>query len=815
MNLLDGVRVLEAGQEVACPYAGRLLAGLGAEVTRLEALPVDPIRREGPLSMQRAGFFHWLNAGKHLLPVERSALAEGVLELSQAADIILLGCPPFGMDEADDLISAIEQRGDPAGVVQVSPFGATGPWRDYRATELLEFLAFARFSDMGVQGRPPVRYAPHAAEFFAGTHAAVAALAALRHAGATVRPAVADLSIAETILTSPDRYFALYPFVGAPLPRPEVNPEVFAFTKDGRVHISAGLAWERIARMIGRADLADDPKFSRLTARTRNAPEIYALLAAWAAEHTTAEVVQALNEHRVLGGPMYRPDEVLQDPHFRARRFFETFSVEDAKPVEAPGYPFKVDGERPRLEPLTPAPLPMGEGSSGLTPAFASSTDRSRNRNSTQSPVLSAQSLPLTGVRVIDLGEVYAGPNACALLADLGADVIKIENVRRMPAIVRGDLHPLPAPVVGYFGFDPGEQPWERFFFYHVVERNKRAITLDLKAPECREPFLKLVATSDIVISNYTPRGLESLGLGYDELRAAKPDIVFVHLAGFGTDGPYADNVAVASVAEAASGFWAMRGYGDSDPLRGNATVWSDVSSGATAAFAALAALRRRDLSGAGALIDQSQAEVMSCFAAQGFLEWGWNGWAAHGLGDKDRFMAPHGCCATQGEDAWVAIAVPDDDTWPRLAEAIDRPDLAADAELAHLEGRKRREAELDDAISAWTDARTGEAAARYLQERGVPCVPLLHDDQVAGHPQVVVRGSVEDVDHSVVGRYPNTAGPYHFRGLKRPRRRPPTLLGEHNREVLCGLLGGHEESFTDLEQRGLIGTRFLEGAGE
>jgi crotonobetainyl-CoA:carnitine CoA-transferase CaiB-like acyl-CoA transferase len=802
MALLSGLRVLELSEEVSAPFAGRLLAGLGASVIRIEPPDGDPIRREGPFPPRipatdrhdGAGFFHYLNAGKRVLrlDLEQPADRQRVHELAVAADLILENYAPGVLGHLGLGFEQIAALNPSAGYVSVTAFGQDGPYRDYLATDMLAFLAFARFSDVGLAGRPPIRYAPHVAEMYAGTLAAAAGLAAQRLARARREAVHADISIAECVLTSPDRAFALYPFLGAALPRPEeYRPVLFRTSDDQLVLINTGLDWERSAALIGREDLLGDERFSSLSARTRSADEVYALVAAWALDYTAAEIVEALSKHRVLGGLFYRPEDTLSDPHFAAREFFEPLTVDGAPSVLAPSMPMKVDGVRLRL-----AALSMDD--SGRWPA-GGEVRRAGSVGVTR---------PLEGVRVIDLGELYAGPFACSLLADLGADVIKVENVNRMPAVVRGDRHPV-SPAFGYFESDPGDLPWERFFLYHVVERNKRGITLDLKTGEGLALFQRLVALSDGVVTNYTPRALRSLGISSETLQAVRRDIVFVHLPGFGCDGPYADRVSVGPVAEALSGHWAVRGYPDIDPVFTSQSVWADALGAANAVLAFLAGLELRERTGRGCFIDISQAEAMTAGVTHALLDYQWNGRPSRRLADKDDFICPHGCYPAAGEDAWVAIAAPDDETWRRLALAIGRPDLAADSALGNISGRKANERAIDAAIAAWTSSRVAPEVVGTLQPAGVPCVKLLRDDEVGSDPQIVARGLLEEVDHPVVGKYWNVGSPFRFSRISRVERRPPNLVGQHNVDVLGGLLGLTDSELTRLEAGGVIGSRF------
>lgn len=796
-EVLRGLRVLEFGGSASVAYAGRLLASLGADVIHLTGPWDRPLADEGPFPPGGGpgALYNYLHMGKRLSPLDPGEASHGTQFRDHlgSAELLVMG----GARERALVGEVIGPwpfgEGHAISSVTVTPFGLSGPWSTFEATDLLAFLAFGRFSDAGLAGRPPIGYSLHAAELYGGTVAAAAGLAAVRHGRRTGTGLRADISLAECVLSSPDRAFTLFSFVGQPIPRPEFHREVFVVSSDGAlVLINTGLAWTRTAALLGQPQLVEDPRFSTLAARSEHGDEVYGLLAVWAAERTLEQIVDALAEHRVMGSQLYWPHDVLQDSQYLARDAFDELQVPGMVAVRAPAAPFKVNGVRPHLSAARLVDTPCGWF--GELPV---------------GNVGHQQVHPLDGVRVIDLGELYAGPSACSFLGDLGADVIKVENVQRMPAVVRGDRHP-PAQAFGYFRSESGSPSWERFHLFHTVERNKRGVTLDLKAQEGRRLFLELVASSQALVSNYTPRALRRLRVTHDRLRDVNPGLSFVHLPGFGADGPLADRVSVGPVAEALSGHWRVRGYPDTSELWSNQTVWSDAIAGGTACLLAIAGILASERDGEGFSFDLSQAEALTCFVAPEVIDWNWNRERALRHGDKHRSMSPHGCYPVRGEDSWVVIAVRDDDEWRRFAAAIGRDDLAADPELATFEKRKRLESKIDAIIAAWTSPRDATEVAESLQAAGVPCVPALHDDQLVGHPQIAARGMLENVSHTVVGGYLNPATPFRFEGVPRVPRRPPNLLGQHNAEVLGQFPGCTAEMLSRLEDLGVIGTTFV-----
>lgn len=426
----------------------------------------------------------------------------------------------------------------------------------------------------------------------------------------------------------------------------------------------------------------------------------------------------------------------------------------------------------------------------------------------------------LRRLRIIDFGEVFAGPYATTLLADAGADVIKIESVQRMPAIVRGDRQPRPG-ALGYVDGDPGEEPWERYFYYHCVERNKRGITLNLADAAGRTLFERLVCTADAVVSNYAGGVLDRLGFGYEQLRVIRPDIVLLHLPGFGTQGPYRDHVSFAMVTEALSGLFALRGYPESAPGDTVMNLWSDGVGALTAAFATLAALRYRSRTGRGQFIDISQAEASTAFSSAAILDLAMNGRVAGATANADPRIVPNNTypCAPDGEgpnaeDRWVAISATTAQQWATLCRVIGRPDLVHDARFRSEEDRKANEAALDAEIAAWTRTRTRHEAAEQLRSAGVPASPVLDDGDLESEPQVIARGTVQRVRHPKAGEQPYITGAWQLDGERPWVARPPNTLGEHNAEVLCDLLGLSTDDLAALRRKQVIGETYLPSAG-
>ena len=435
--------------------------------------------------------------------------------------------------------------------------------------------------------------------------------------------------------------------------------------------------------------------------------------------------------------------------------------------------------------------------------------------------------LPLAGIRVLDFSMVWAGPMCTRALADLGAEVIKVE------ATTRTDPERGPAAGGGgrlYPGGVPGERPYNRAGRFNEYNRNKLGITLDLKHPEGRSLARELVRITDLVVENFSAGVLDRLGFGYGELVRLRPDVILLSMPGFGATGPEAHYIAYGPTQEAMSGLSSMTGYPDGPPLL-TGIFFGDPVGGTFAAVAAVTALWGRRRTGRGGHIDLSQQEALASLLPEVLLEYQFNGRILTPQGNRHPAMAPHGCYPCKDEDhapaampphpssfiphpsdRWIVIGVEDEAQWQALCRLMDRPELAADPRFATRSARRRHQDELDGLIAAWTQDHDHRALMRALQEAGIAAEAVLNAAKVLDDPHERERGFFQDVPHPEAGTHPHAGGPWRFSGAFLPIRRAAPCLGEHNALVLGGLLGLSAETLEQLEAEGVIGTRPASG---
>jgi crotonobetainyl-CoA:carnitine CoA-transferase CaiB-like acyl-CoA transferase len=405
----------------------------------------------------------------------------------------------------------------------------------------------------------------------------------------------------------------------------------------------------------------------------------------------------------------------------------------------------------------------------------------------------------LRGIKVLDMSHVWSGPLGARVLADLGADVIKVEALdgRGGAAIPPG------SPVAD---IPPGLQPWNHQPLYNKLNRNRRSLALDLKTPEGRDIFLRLSDRADLLIENFSARVLPSLGLSHEVLAGRNPRLIHLAMPGFGLSGPYRPYVAYGPSIEPMTGLGALMGYSDAEP-RVPATAVLDAMSGTTASVAAIDALLIRQRTGAGALVELSQHEAGILFNGEAILARQLTGHEPHRLGNAVAGCAPSGVYRCAGEDEWIAIVVDTEQQWQSLASlaALGWPE---DSRFADLQARIAHRELLDMAVEGFTRPWDKLRLMAALQEAGVPAGAVLSAPEWLADPHLQARDYYSDLADADRAPRRSDGLPLRIDGSRDYGwwRRAP-MLGEHNREIL-GELGFTPGEISSLEASGVIGNQ-------
>jgi crotonobetainyl-CoA:carnitine CoA-transferase CaiB-like acyl-CoA transferase len=430
--------------------------------------------------------------------------------------------------------------------------------------------------------------------------------------------------------------------------------------------------------------------------------------------------------------------------------------------------------------------------------------------------------LPLEGLRVVDLTVAWSGPYTTMLLADLGAEVIRVENPWAFPSSTRG-VYPRPTPeavaaannlnMSGYPNLEPGKRPWNRSAVFNWHGRNKRSATLDIKKPSGRELLLRLIGASDMLVENNPPKLLEALGLDFEQMAARNPSLVVLRMPAGGLTGPYRDFVGFGGNFEGLVGLRSFRGYPTTSPENAPASLHMDTASGATGTFAVLAAVRRRLRTGQGALIDLSQLENLAQQIGE-FVIAGAQGADVGPTGNSDDRHAPQGVYRCAGEDRWVAISVGSDDEWRALTHLMGDPAWAENSTLSGLPGRMAAQHELDQYISAWTAGKDRYDVFHRCQAVGIAAAPVMDEADLYDDPQLAHIGFFRPLESPHTGRHSYPAHPLRWSGPALRWDRASPGLGDDNEYVFRQLLGLTETEYQNMAAEGHLSKDYLDREG-
>lgn len=799
---LGGLRVLEIGTGPALAYAGKLFADFGAEVIKVEAAAGDAWRRMPPLvnvaggAQPESALFAWLNTNKRsvVAPAGPDTDTDAWLaQLARTCDVVL------DARALDAGVAVLERpvwqaQGEPQGHapidIALTWFGESGPYSEFAGTE-----AVCRALAGAVHGSGPVEGPPHMPHdvqtgIVGGLCAFSAAVAALLGAGQGSRRYV--LSLHECVFSVVEMEAGMVQDKRHPLRRLGVNrfcgthPGGIYETADGWIGIFTHTLpqWKALCAAIGRAELGDDPRFASGPERMLAADEIDAFLKPALLERTAEQWFALLGDKKHPAVVVPSMATLLGQAVHRERGAFVPVALGGVA-FEGPVVPLRLDDAGPLAGGKAPA---LGEDTAFYRHA---GLDRQPRQRLAAAP---AGRLPLEGIRVVDLTMGWAGPLATRTLADLGAEVIKVESTG-YPDWWRG------ANFTEAFYRD---RLYEKNANFNMMNRNKLGITLDLTRPEGKAVLLDLVAHADAVIENYSAEVLPKLGLTYDTLRARNNRLVMVSMPAFGLGNAWSNTRAYGGTLEQASGLPCYTGHPDGPPAM-TSYAYGDPIGGLNAGAAMLVALFAQQATGQGRHLNLSQVEAMLALTAPYMIEQSVSGRVAARQGNRHPMVAPHGCYRCAGDDGWIVVSVTDAQ-WPALCQAIGRVDLAEGTALADAAGRRAQHDRIDAAIAAWCAKREPDDAMQTLQRAGIAAGVVRPMWQVLQDRHLHARGFWCEVERPYVGRY--AASTSWFRGADGPvpiRQVSPTL-GQHTDQVLASVLGLGAEQRAALERRGITG---------
>ncbi|MEJ2131986.1 MAG: CoA transferase, partial [Gammaproteobacteria bacterium] len=534
-------------------------------------------------------------------------------------------------------------------------------------------------------------------------------------------------------------------------------------TRDGYVGISPREEhqWAAWLKVMGDPEWSGDERFANARLRQENWLALEPLLIEWTRRHGKEDIYRKAQDAHVPAFPVNTAADLFNSRQLGFRGFFRDVEHPIAGTLPYPGFPYALSNAKLELSRAAPT---LGQHDDEVF----SSEPRPRGRTR----VSGDASLPLAGVRIVDFSWVIAGPTCTRILANMGAEVIKIESAKRPDPTRRG----------GGANF-------------HFLNQSKRALSLNLRTPRGLELAKALIAKSDVVIENFATGVFERLGLGYGSLKTLRPDIILVSSSGLGHTGPDKDHVAYGTLIQCFTGWSSLTGNPDGRPLPGG--VWTDPVTGTLQAFLIASALHNRAQTGLGQYVDFAMAEAVCTMLPEALMDFAMNGRIQGPLGNADPMYAPHGLYPCRGEDRWVAIAVTNDAQWRSLCGAMERE--IDDARFATLDGRRAHAEALDAVISEWTRPRDVDEIVTRLQAAGVPAGPSMNGVDVYNDPHLEARGFFATHTSNKGERLRLPGLPWQFRPGPSPRVEPAPDLGEHNSAVLGEVLGLSSEEIQAL----------------
>ncbi len=771
---LQQLRVLDLTNDTG-RFATKLLTEAGADVVRLGQGSSGQTMR-GEAGRCGGVLDWWYDGGKQCVEVDLDS-TEGqrhFKELVARADLLIETEPPGRLVQLRLDFPDLQMLNSRLVHVSLTPFGRTGPRAHWQISDL---VAAALGGVLSITGTPEEPLNGWGRQCFntAGFFAAICGLAGVHAAQATGHGQHIDLSLQQAVIACTEQMlmYWFFPkfFSTAIAPRQASVHWSGAFEvarcASGYAMITPSLSkFSRLLEWLKEDGMVGDLKQLPLTDVNQlltHLPQIMAQLRAWAATKDARELCLTAQALHMSFGEVLTVAEVANSPHFHSRGFFRRVEqIENGGPdIRMPGPLFRMSS--------TPAPAPQPL-SAATTPV--ETVVQRWDQFKPVSPSTSTTHKPLTGIRVLDFTWVLAGPYCTRLLADLGAEVIKIQTESRA-LTVNGNAHP----------------------YFALWNRGKRSITLNMKHPQAVNTFHRLVEQADVVVDNFSLGVLDRWGVGYDAARQWNTRIIYLSMSGAGQDGPWKNFVTYAPTIHALCGLTALTNPPDRRDV-GIGFALTDHVSGLAGALAILEALAARQRTGEGQRVDLAQLEVGTYLVGPAYVDFLNNGHEALPQGNQDAFddYVPNNVYRCRNEE-WLAITARDDQDWQRLRAIINAQDLANNLQLAHVEGRRAHRVIIDAALGQWAALQGAEQAMRTLQSHGIPAGKVQNMcDMTESDEQLAARQWLVEVDNVLLGRHQIDRFPAIFsRAPLEPYRAAP-VFGEHNFEVYAELLGLSQE---------------------
>jgi crotonobetainyl-CoA:carnitine CoA-transferase CaiB-like acyl-CoA transferase len=775
---LAGFRVIDQADENG-EMCGRLLADLGAEVIRVEPPGGAASRRIAPFHGDTSLYFTVRNLGKKSVTLD-TEMGDGRRRLDDLLDAADVWIESHRSDDLDR--REVLERHPGLVITSITAFGLTGPYRGYAATDAVLVAMSGLLFRSGLPGKPPLLPPGAIAYDIAGTTAAFATVAALWDRAKTGRGQHLDVSVMEAAAQTSDwglpNFSAMKARGGSYYEIRTGSAPVYTMypCADGyvRLIIVHPAHWRAMRAWLGEPEVLQPDHFDHLFGRMSIQHDILdPIFAEFFKDKTKFELAREAQRRGLAMTPVLSPDEVLAADHFAARKTFREAEVADGvKGRVADGF-FILDGRR--------------LGFAGHAPAVGENDRETFAPIAKVAPIADAaqRRFPFNGLRVLDFGIGGVGVEAGRLLAEYGADVIKIET-RAHPDFIRA-----------IYGTEMNPA-------FASSSRCKRSFGINLRTERGLELIKRLIAVADVVIENSATGTIEKLGLGYEQMREINPRIVLASSQLMGSTGPWKDWIGFGPNSRTAGGMTYLWNFPEGGMPPGSGAIHPDHLAGRMLALGAIASLLTRERRGGGHL-EVAQVEVIIGLLADLMLKAAVAPGSDGPRGNHNPRCAPWGVYPCAGNERWCVITIRDDDDWRRFRSAIGDPEWARAREYETSLGRIEARAEIDRRVIEWTTARTDREVTDILQSAGVPAGFMMYASDMPTDPHLIARDYLQQVEQPGVGEMIFEGPAFHATSIPEPIVAPAPALGEHTREICRTILSMPDADVSKLIAEGVL----------
>ena len=782
---LDELCVLEIADGLS-GMCGRYLADLGATVRLIEPSCGVESRNKAPLYKGKSLYFesHHCNKESVVADLEQPDGRQLFYSLLEHSDILIANTNVDAFTRGPLNIKSLMEHFPELVIISITDFGLNGPYKDFTANNAVHMALTGQLARSGIKGHAPLLPPGDLAYETTAIQAAWAALIAYWQRLNTGLGDHLDFSVMEGTAQILDPALGATGSAAAGKSAkslaPRGRPPVGAFypifpCADGyvRVCILNPRQWAGMSAWLGEDHPFTDPSWGNLAKRFASIKDVNALIAKRFSRECKVDLVKEGQQRGVPIAAVATPSDVLKDFHFHARKSFIDLPIGEENARLANGY-IEIDGTKIGLR--------------TVAPSLGNVKAPSSNKLKPNSRMGSTDQAPFANLRVLDLGVIVAGAELGRLFADQGADVIKVEN------------HAFPDGLRQSRTGDPITESFAQ------GSRGKRSLGLNLRSEKGLALFKQLIAKSDIVLSNFKPGTMDSLGLGYEQLKQINPAIIVADSSALGSSGPLSKSMGYGPLVRASTGLTGLWRYPEMEHgYADGITIYPDHFAARITATAILSLLIRREKTGLGGTVSQCQAEAILGAMTDLLMLESLTPNSLEAQGNRGRFYAPSNIFSCAGDDEWCVISAENDQQWQALCSVIGKNDLAKNKRFTTNEARLTHADEIETHIQAWAIDQSPDAVMASLQAAGVPAAKMMRVSEIEHDPQLKARGYFRELQQPGLSaeKLLTENGPSKALRLPNPRLRPAPFMAQHTEEIAKEVLGLSDAEISELVSNG------------